>query len=43
MQENKSKKIGMVIYADDGILYSYSPFTPKPPLNQQFHEEKVDD
>lgn len=38
--DNKEKNIGMVMYADDGILYSTSKFEPSPPSNLKFYEGK---
>lgn len=39
-KELKSKGIKLLMYADDGILYSDEPFEPSPPPGFEFAEEK---
>jgi hypothetical protein len=39
-KELKSKGISLMMYADDGILYSDKPFEPFPPEGFEFAEDK---
>jgi len=39
-KELKEKGIGLLMYADDGLLYSDEEFDPYPPSGFQFAEEK---
>jgi hypothetical protein len=39
-KELKAKGIDLLMYADDGILFSNEPFDPFPPRNQEFSIEK---
>lgn len=39
-KELKEKNISLLMYADDGILYSDEPFEPTPPDSLEFAEDK---
>jgi retron-type reverse transcriptase len=39
-KELKKKGIGLLMYADDGLLYSDEEFKPYPPMGFEFAQDK---